>query len=313
HRLELKPDAIFDLFVGVDDLTGPVVVRDGACAPGDEIVLAANLERRLLAGNRRQRRFGDGLHHAGLFHRIEIAVDKRCADTDGRGRQRLAQAIGSFRKGAPGNAVAVSTSDEVHAELLHHGAADLCDGHLERDLVVADDLQQVDDGALLAFRIRIVDVDAALRRAAGGGLRVLAGRRLAAGHEGVGEIDRPLGIQGRFDGSRQHDVVVDQFDADIRAWNEPLQVLLQAGNVALDVEIETDDLFAIRAEYEDVGLADRLAEQVDAPGGARHGVGDGGVCDQYVVGVGWQVHDHRLVEAELDALAGGRRAYRGLA
>src|SRR5690606_14757806 len=98
-----------------------------------------------------------------------------------------------------------------------------------------------------------------------------------------------------------------------RAWNEPLQVLLQAGNVALDVEIETDDLFAIRTEHEDVGLADRLAEQVDAPGGARHGVGDGGVCDQYVVGVGWQVHDHRLVEAELDALAGGRRAYRGLA
>ena len=81
------------------------------------------------------------------------------------------------------------------------------------------------------------------------------------------------------------------------------EVFLEAGDVALDGEIEADDLLAVRAEDEDVGLADRLAEQVDAPRRARHRIGDGRVGDQDVVGVGRQVDDDRLVEAELDALA----------
>ena len=82
-----------------------------------------------------------------------------------------------------------------------------------------------------------------------------------------------------------------------------LQIVLEAGDVALDGEIEADDLLAVRAEDEDVGLADALAEQIDAACRARDRIGDGRVGDQYVVGIGRQIDDDRFVEAELDALA----------
>ena len=81
-----------------------------------------------------------------------------------------------------------------------------------------------------------------------------------------------------------------------------LQVVLEAGNVALDSEIEADDLLAVGAEDEDVGFADALAEQIDAACRACDRIGHGRIGDQYVVGIGRQIDHDRLVEAELDAL-----------
>ena len=56
------------------------------------------------------------------------------------------------------------------------------------------------------------------------------------------------------------------------------------------------------AEHEDVGFADALAEQIDAACRACDRIGDRRIGDQYVVGIGRQIDDDRLVEAELDAL-----------
>ena len=162
--------------------------------------------------------------------------------------------------------------------------------------------EQVDDLADAALRVGVVDVDAAGGVAAGRGLRILAGRRFAAAHEDRRQVGRALGIERRFHRSGQHDVVVEQFDGDVGVRDEAPEIVLEAGNVALDGEIEADDLLAVRAEDEDVGFADALAEQIDAACRAGDRIGDRGIGDQYVVGVGRQVDDDRLVEAELDAL-----------
>ena len=71
-------------------------------------------------------------------------------------------------------------ADHVDAELLHHVAADFGDGDLQRHLVVADDLQQVDDLADAALRSGLSMATPPSALAAGRGLRILAGRRFAA-------------------------------------------------------------------------------------------------------------------------------------
>ncbi len=42
---------------------------------------------------------------------------------------------------------------------------------------------------------------------------------------------------------------------------------------SISIRVEADDFLAAGTEDEDVGLADHLAEEVDAPRGARHGIG----------------------------------------
>ena len=71
---------------------------------------------------------------------------------------------------APHCDAAVSRADHVHAELLHDVAADFGDRDLQRDLVVANDVQQVDDLADAALLIGVVDGDTAVGTAACGGL-----------------------------------------------------------------------------------------------------------------------------------------------
>ena len=127
--------------------------------------------------------------------------------------------------------------------------------------------------------------------------------RFAARHEDRSQVGRALGVERRLHGSGEHDVVVEQFDGDVGARNEPLQIIFQTGNVALDDEIETDDLLAVRTKDEDIRLAHALAEQIDAPRCARDSIGNGRVGDQDIISVGGQIDDHRLVEAELYVLA----------
>ena len=150
--------------------------------------------------------------------------------------------------------------------------------------------------------VGVVDVDAAAVAAGRRRLRILARRRFAAPHQHVGDLRRAGRVERRIDGAGQHDVVVDQLDLDVRRRDEALDVFLDAGGIALDGEVEADDLLAARAEDEDVGLADRLAEEIDAARRARHCVGDGRIGDEYVVGVGRQVDDDGLVQSELDVL-----------
>ncbi len=80
-----------------------------------------------------------------------------------------------------------------------------------------------------------------------------------------------------------------------------LQIGFEAGDVALDFDIEADDLLAIASEDEDVRLADLLAEQIDAARRAGHGVGHRRIGDENIMRVLRQIDDERLVEAELEA------------
>ena len=100
---------------------------------------------------------------------------------------------------------------------------------------------------------------------------------------------------------------------DLGGRQEPPQVVLQAGNIALNGDVETGDLLAIRPEDEDVRFAHLLAEEVDAPRRARDRIRHGGVGDENVVSVLWQVDHQRLVQSELDTLLGGRGADAGAA
>ena len=62
------------------------------------------------------------------------------------------------------------------------------------------------------------------------------------------------------------------------------------------------DLPAFGVEEEDVGLADRDADQVGAPRRAHDRVGDLGIGDQHVLDVARQVDHDRLADAERDEL-----------
>src|SRR5690606_20176308 len=86
-RLEFEADAVLDLLVVVGDRAVVGINR----LAGDQVELAADPERRLLAGDRRQRRFGERLHHARLLHRIEIGAERRALVAEAGVRYRLAQ------------------------------------------------------------------------------------------------------------------------------------------------------------------------------------------------------------------------------
>src|SRR5690606_33053316 len=124
------------------------------------------------------------------------------------------------------------------------------DGDLQRHLVLALDLQEVDD--LRALAVFAED----------GGIAVVAlgddgaGGRLAAGQEDIGELARLVGVLRRAHGAVQNDIVGDDLHLDVGIGNEAAQVRLQPGDVAFDVEVYADDLLAARPEDEDIGLAD---------------------------------------------------------
>jgi hypothetical protein len=93
----------------------------------------------------------------------------------------------------------------------------------------------------------------------------VARRRFTTLDEGLGELFDARRIKRCADGAGQHDVVRDDFDVDIGIGQEPPQIGLEVGNVALDLQVEADDFLAVRTKHEDVGLADHFSEQIDAP------------------------------------------------
>ena len=68
--------------------------------------------------------------------------------------------------------------------------------------------------------------------------------------------------------------------------------------IARHRDVEACELFAFGVEEEDVGLSDRDADQIGAPGAADNGIGDLRVGDQHILDVAWQVDHDRLADAE---------------
>ena len=90
--------------------------------------------------------------------------------------------------------------------------------------------------------------------------------RLAARYEDLCELDGASGILGCLHRAGKHNVVVDDFSLDVGVFNEAGQIAIETGDIALDGQVNGSDLFAFRTEDKDVGVADLLAENVDAAG-----------------------------------------------
>ncbi len=136
-----------------------------------------------------------------------------------------------------------------------------------------------------------------------GGGRI-AGGRFTALQESPRQLFRLCGILRGADCARQYDVVRNDLHLDLGFRQEATQVLLKASDITLDLQIEADDLFAAGTKNEDIGLTDRLAEQIDTARCASDGIGHGRIGHEDVMGIHRQINDQRLVETELDALVG---------
>ncbi len=101
--------------------------------------------------------------------------------------------------------------------------------------------------------------------AAGARAARAAGLRLgAAVGEDAGDVLRLLRIGGVLDRAGEHDVVADDLDVDVGVGDQTLKHAHERRGVALDLEVEGDDLLAGAIEDDDVGLADLDAGDVDA-------------------------------------------------
>ncbi len=74
--------------------------------------------------------------------------------------------------------------------------------------------------------------------------------------------------------------------------------MADAVEVARHRNVEANQLAAVGVEEEDVGLADRDADQIGSPRAAHHGVGDLRVRNQHILDVARQVDDHGLADPE---------------
>jgi hypothetical protein len=149
----------------------------------------------------------------------------------------------------------LTTNSGVETKLLEDLAADLGNGHLERDLVLAIDLEQVNDlGFLSIFR-----VDCGITARTGGGCH--ARGRFTTGQEDIRQPGSLSGILWSPHRAGEHDVVRDDLDFDVGIGKEPGQMNFKAGNVALDLEFDGDNFLAAGSENKNIGLTNRLAEQ----------------------------------------------------
>ncbi len=131
-----------------------------------------------------------------------------------------------------------------------------------------------------------------------------AGRRFTAPEECLGKLFGARRILRRANCAGHDDVVGNDLDIDVGVRDEALDIGLQSGNVAFDLEVEAHDLLPIGAEDEDIGLADRLAEEIDAARGARHGIGHLRIGNENIMRIRRQVDHQRLVEPKFQRALG---------
>ena len=96
----------------------------------------------------------------------------------------------------------------------------------------------------------------------------------------------------------QHDAVRDRLDAHIAVRKHLLERAAHAVEIARHRDVEAGELAAVGIEEIDVGLADADADQIGAPRGADHRIGDLGIGHQDVLDVARQIDDHRLADPE---------------
>ena len=119
-----------------------------------------------------------------------------------------------------------------------------------------------------------------------------------AAHEAGGDVGGLLRLDRACRGAGQYHAVADAIDQDVRIRQRLLQRGAHAVEVALDRDVVGRDLRARGIEEDDVGLADRGADDIGALGRADHGVGDLRIGDQHVLDLPRQVDHDRFADPE---------------
>ena len=128
------------------------------------------------------------------------------------------------------------------------------------------------------------------------------GGSAAAVYEHIGQRFSFRRICRRLHSACQNHIAVDDLDPDVRVFDIAREIGLQPGYIAINLQVQIGDLFAILAENENIRIADILAKQVNAACRARDCVSDIRIGDQNVISVGRKLKHHRLVEAKRDFL-----------
>ena len=121
-------------------------------------------------------------------------------------------------------------------------------------------------------------------------------RREVLGAGGIGSV---------VDLAGQHDVVVHRGDLDGGTAHVGAHHRLQIGDIALDADVDRQNLMARAVEEEGVGLAGLLRQQEDAARRAHHRIDDFRIGDQHVARIGIELHHRGLVERQRDAAVDG--------
>jgi len=159
---------------------------------------------------------------------------------------------------------------QVDAQLLGDIAVHLRDAHLQHHLLAARHVEHIDD---------LFGIARETRRQIGGASRFQRARNRAG----------------------QHHIVVHRLHLDRRIGQAVLHHAGKILDVALDPDVESQDLMAGAVEEEGVGLADLAGEQENAARRAHHRVHQFGIGDQHVARIGVELDDRRLVERQREA------------
>jgi hypothetical protein len=101
-----------------------------------------------------------------------------------------------------------------------------------------------------------------------------------------------------MDRAGQDDVVVDHFGLDVGARDAAADQFMQSAQIALDQDLEVEQLLAAGVEEEGVRLADLQTDHINAARGADDSVDDIGAGDQHIARIFGQFDDRSLVQRQ---------------
>ncbi len=106
-------------------------------------------------------------------------------------------------------------------------------------------------------------------------------------------------------GAGEHDAVVEGLGPDLGSRQLLRQLLVQIGDLIVDIDFDGGDLLALRVQEDRVRLAELQRHDEDASRRAHDGVGNRRIADEDVTSVRVQLDDRRLVEPERQMLRHG--------
>ena len=110
--------------------------------------------------------------------------------------------------------------------------------------------------------------------------------------------------------AREHDVVVQGCDADIRCRHIATDHRRKIGDIALDTNVDRENLMALGVEKECVRLPGLLCKQEDPARCADDGIHHSRIGNKNVARIGVELHKRSLVERQRNVLLRSRPTMR---